>query len=496
MFHRIDHLRRTLVCGLLGITAAALLASCDLGEEVVSPPPPPVVAQVLITSHADTVLAAVAAPVQFAAVALDASGTLITNAAISWSSSAVNVAAVDASGQALALTSGFTNIRARSGAIQSAPTVLRVHPVIASIVITGPLDPEVEVGRTLQLAAEARDAGGTAIAAIPFDWITNDTNVALVDAFGIALGIAEGRTDVRATRGAVQSAPVELRVRRQQQVVASVHITGPLVPQVEVGSMIAFTAEARDALGDPIAGATFQWFSSNPSAASVDVSGVAIGLAVGMSDIRARSDGIDSAPVTLTVRAPAVATVEISGPSQVDVGSMATFIAIARDAGGAPITGAAFTWSSSNTSVARVDSNGITTGLAVGSADIRATSESVASAPAALTVVTPATSFATDIQPILNMSCNFSNCHGSSMQEGLDLRAAAAYGELVNQLSSQFPSLLRVAPGNPDNSYFYRKLLPCSPPNCGGSRMPRGLPPLSTAQLDLIRNWIQRGAQP
>lgn len=497
MFRRIANARRMLICALLGVAAAALLASCDLGDEVVSPPPPPVVAQVVITSHADTVLAAVAASLQFTAEARDASGAPIPGAAIQWSSSSVNVAAIDATGRAMALTAGFTSIRARSGAIQSAPIVLRVHPAIASVVITGPANPEVEVGRTLQLLAEARDAGGGAIAAIPLTWTTDDTNVAVVDPAGVAVGIAEGRTNVRAASGSIQSAPVELRVRRAQQVVAGVTITGPAVPQVQVGGTIAFTAEARDALGDPIAAAAFQWFSLNPSVAGIDVNGVAMGLAVGMSDIRARSDGVDSAPVALTVTAPAVATVEISGPVQVNVGSMAAFTATARDAGGAPIAGATFTWSSSNMSVASVDANGVVTGLAVGSTDIRATSESVASAPATLIVVMPAPSFAASILPILHPTCSATNCHGgSSPQEGLDLRPPVAYGELVNRACSQMPALLRVKPGDPDNSYFYRKLLPCSPPNCGGSRMPRNLPPLSTAQLDLIRNWILGGAQP
>jgi hypothetical protein len=176
---------------------------------------------------------------------------------------------------------------------------------------------------------------------------------------------------------------------------------------------------------------------------------------------------------------------------------MATFTAVARDAGGTVIPAATFTWSSSNPTIASIDANGIATGFAAGLTEIRATSESILSPPSALMVVNPAPSFATAIQPILNMNCNFSNCHGGSFpQAGLDLRATAAYTELVNQSSTQVASLLLVEPGNPTDSYFYRKVVGCGGGNCIGSRMPQGRPPLAQAQLDLIRDWILGGAQP
>ena len=495
MFRRIPASRRWLAGTLLGLAAAALLASCDLGDEVVSPPPPPVVAQILITSHADTVLAAVATQVQFTAVAHDASGAPIPGAAIQWSSTEVNVAAIDGTGRVLALTAGFTTIQARSGAVQSAPVVLRVHPAIASVVITGPANPEVEIGRLLQLNGEARDASSAAIPGIPLDWSTSDPNIAVVDANGVVVGVAEGRTDVRAAHGTVQSAAVELLVRRAQQVVAAVVITGP-VPEIRAGETHQFSAQALDVLGNPIPGAAFQWFSSNPAVAGIDVNGLATGLMAGMSDIRARADAIDSAPVTLTVTPPAVASVEISGPSQVNLGNTASFSALARDAGGAIIPGAAFTWSSSNPNVASVDAAGTALGLAAGTTEIRATSEDIMSAPATLTVVVPL-SFATHIQPLLHPTCTAFNCHGGSFpQQGLNLSPPGAYGELVNQLSTQRGTLFLVEPGDPENSYMYLKLLPCAFPNCIGSRMPRDRPPLPMAQLELIRTWIATGANP
>src|SRR4051794_27754269 len=50
-------------------------------------------------------------------------------------------------------------------------------------------------------------------------------------------------------------------------------------------------------------------------------------------------------------------------------------------------------------------------------------------------------------------------CHiGASAPEGLQLDAAHSYALLVGVASAEQPSVLRVAPGNPDASYIIRKL--------------------------------------
>jgi uncharacterized protein YjdB len=87
------------------------------------------------------------------------------------------------------------------------------------------------------------------------------------------------------------------------------------------------------------------------------------------------------------VRTPApVATVTVAPPTaSVAVGGTVPLIATTKDAVGATLTGRAVAWSSSNTSVATVNSSGVVTGVAAGSASISATSEGKSGA-AALTV--------------------------------------------------------------------------------------------------------------
>jgi len=96
-------------------------------------------------------------------------------------------------------------------------------------------------------------------------------------------------------------------------------------------------------------------------------------------------------------------------------------------------------------------------------------------------------------QQIFSQSCAFSGCHGgSSPAQGMDLRAGAAYSNIVNVPSSQQSSLDRIEPSDPDDSYLYLKVLGDS--SITGSRMPRGGSMLSQNLLDLLRDWIERGA--
>ena len=82
-------------------------------------------------------------------------------------------------------------------------------------------------------------------------------------------------------------------------------------------------------------------------------------------------------------------------------------------------------------------------------------------------------------------------CHGAVVSAGLDLRAATAFASLVDAASTE-TALLRVAPGDPENSYLIHKLE--GRRGIVGSQMPKGGPFLSAEQIDVVRNWITAGA--
>jgi hypothetical protein len=84
-------------------------------------------------------------------------------------------------------------------------------------------------------------------------------------------------------------------------------------------------------------------------------------------------------------------------------------------------------------------------------------------------------------------------CHiGAGAPEGLQLDAAHSYNLLVGVPSAEEPSLLRVKPGDPTNSYIVHKLK--GPPGIVGNQMPLGETPLSQATMAAISQWITNGA--
>jgi len=85
------------------------------------------------------------------------------------------------------------------------------------------------------------------------------------------------------------------------------------------------------------------------------------------------------------------------------------------------------------------------------------------------------------------------NCHNGNPFVPGNFTGAGAYGALVGARSFEKPSLFRVAPGEPDNSYMVHKLE--GGPNIVGERMPRGGGPYVTdGQMLVIRRWIAEGA--
>jgi methionine-rich copper-binding protein CopC len=86
-----------------------------------------------------------------------------------------------------------------------------------------------------------------------------------------------------------------------------------------------------------------------------------------------------------------------------------------------------------------------------------------------------------------------SKCHiGASAPEGLQLDAEHSYNLLVGVPSEEQPSLLRVKPSDPDNSYMVHKIEGLS--GIDGGQMPLGETPLPQATIDAIRQWITNGA--
>ncbi len=95
---------------------------------------------------------------------------------------------------------------------------------------------------------------------------------------------------------------------------------------------------------------------------------------------------------------------------------------------------------------------------------------------------------------VFETSCGVSGCHVQGTA-AFDLRLdtlAMSRANLINVASGQSPSILRVEPFDPDNSYLIQKL-----EGTGlAGRMPLGRNPLDPTVIGVVRQWIADGANP
>lgn len=96
-------------------------------------------------------------------------------------------------------------------------------------------------------------------------------------------------------------------------------------------------------------------------------------------------------------------------------------------------------------------------------------------------------SFARVQSEIFNPEC--ASCHNSS--GNYPILNEDSYNNIVNQISFGSSGELLVVPFEPDSSYLYRKMTGV---NINGDIMPQ-TGRLDDSKLELIRRWIEEGAQ-
>ncbi|HEX6747488.1 MAG TPA: DNA/RNA non-specific endonuclease [Longimicrobium sp.] len=145
---------------------------------------------------------------------------------------------------------------------------------------------------------------------------------------------------------------------------------------VTPGTSFTVTATAVDSVGKP-AGTTFKWASLNPEIATIDsITGRATGVSLGIATIRATANnGVSGTAPLFVVNPGDVASISISvnDPAKVPAGYTKPAFPTVRNTSNATVTGVPLVWTSSDPSVATVDSLAYITGVAPGVAKIRAT---------------------------------------------------------------------------------------------------------------------------
>jgi uncharacterized protein YjdB len=333
---------------------------------------------------------------------------LLPAAHVFWSTQDRAVVTVNQVGLVTAVSAGTAQIAASSGG-QSRTIAVTVSPRPIALVRISPPAGNVVVGQTLTLQGEALDGTGAIIANRSLEWASTAPTIATVNNAGVVTGVTVGQTTISATgEGKVGTSIVSVL----PTAVASITIQ-PNGGTIPAGASLALTATPRDASGQPLAGRTIEWRSSSDAIATVSSLGLVTAISPGSVTVTASSPGAGpngttpTATVTVTVLiAPVASAVLLPSPTGVLVGRTVVLTLNLFDAGGEPLStaGRTVTWSTSNAAVATVNSSGVVTGVAVGSATVTATvttpgqpgtiqaaaQVAVSSQPVASVVVSPA----------------------------------------------------------------------------------------------------------
>ena len=348
---------------LIAPLAATFFLAC--GDGATAPPPDAPRPTTIRVSPATVDLAALGATVQLSAQVDDQNGQTMAGAAVTWASSAAAVAAVSASGLVTAVANGSATVTATSGSASGSAAVI-VAQTVSSVAVSPAADTLV-AGDTLRFSAEAADANGHPVAGVEFQWTSSDTAVTVVDDSGLATGVSAGEAEIGATTSGVAGGAALTVVA---PVPAAVEVTPNTVELTALGETARLTAEVRDQIGRVMT-ATVLWSSADTLVVTVDSAGLVTAAGEGGTTVVARS-GEASGEAVVTVMQAAGAIVVSPAADTVLVGDTLRLVAEAYDANGNAVTEAAFTWSSSNASVATVDVSGLVTGVAEGAATIAA----------------------------------------------------------------------------------------------------------------------------
>ena len=365
----------------LAVTGAVVgLTACSSGGTSTLPVERTAVASVVVALPSSSLL--VGQTARGTATARDASGNSLPDRAITWQTSSTAIASVDNTGMISAVAPGTAEIIAASEGVtgQADLTVAAPSPAPVASVSVALVSSSLNIGQTTQANATTRDANNNVLAGRVISWASSNTNVATVSGLGLVSAVAAGTAQITATSEG-QSGSAALAVVSPPPPpapVASVTVTLAASSRAP-GQTTQATAVTRDANNNVLTGRVITWSSGNLTVATVSGSGLVTALVAGTAQITATSEG-QSGSATFTVTAPPppapVASVTVTlAASTRNPGQTTQATAVTLDANNNVLTGRVITWVSGTPAVATVSSTGLVTAVAVGTAQISATSE-------------------------------------------------------------------------------------------------------------------------
>lgn len=287
---------------------ALLIWGCGGGTPTVTPPPPPppapTVDHVVIDNGDIAILVGDSRQLQVRP--LTASGDLVSDATVTYSSSDPLVASVSSTALVHGVAEGTATITATSAGKSASITVTVRLPVVATVQVTI-RSQTVKVNDTTRATAVARDSADHVLDR-PVTWSSGDTSLVVVGPTGLVLGLKPGGpVQLTATIGG-KSASVAVSII--PAAVASLRIH-PDSATLSPGDSAQFSVEVTDEFGGNVQNPTVLWASLAPQVATVSGSGLVKAVQLGGTIVYATVNGVTAQSI-VNVSQPDVAKYQIS----------------------------------------------------------------------------------------------------------------------------------------------------------------------------------------
>ena len=171
-------------------------------------------------------------------------------------------------------------------------------PTLQTVSVS-PSGASVVAGKTQQYTATGSYSDNSTKALLTADWTTSDSSVATIDATGLLTGVKQGSVMVSAKSGTITGS-TSATIGAAQLVSIAV---SPQSSSLRINNEEQFVATGTftDGTTQPLSGVT--WSSSATNFATIDTTGLAVGISPGVSTIQAASGKI-SGSTNLTVFTP------------------------------------------------------------------------------------------------------------------------------------------------------------------------------------------------
>jgi uncharacterized protein YjdB len=299
-------------------------------------------------------------PRSFQAYALAAGGDTLQRT-FAWTSSDTLKASVSTTGSVFGKQVGDVVISASvDGKLGTTSVMIRVVPV-GRVDVTPTAVDSLFVGDSVQMSAIVLDSALYPVTGRIVTWLVSDSGKARVTSQGLVHTLSAGSFTVTAhSEGKTGGVFLNAQLR-----VASLVMPDSLA--VGRRHRVRLIPDFRSESGTHLARRSVTWQSSAPNVVAVDPTGLVTPQAIGRATIRVEGYGFrDSVLILVTPEAVAAILLEYEGPYPPPIDTAALALkATPYDSSGLPAEGNEITWSSADTSVARIEANPVNSWQAV-----------------------------------------------------------------------------------------------------------------------------------